>query len=259
MTTTNLAVERALIILKHLSRSEDGLGIRELSRGLGFSPAGVQKIMNSLFEQDFVIQNEETKRYALGPAVLQMGLAMLARLEVRQIARPRLEALAQDTGETAFLGIYDSDEVFYIDKVLPATEIRMDAPLGVSRPYNCTAVGKVILAHLPGEEFERLAATKSFIQLTPHSITDQTELITALETVRQNGYALDQEEFRLGACCVAAPVFNHDGQIIAAITAAGPAERIQARLDFIVEQVRTKSQEISARMGYAVQAATRAA
>lgn len=252
MTTTNLAVERALIILKHLSRSGEELGIRELSRALGFSPAGVQKIMNALNAQDFVIQNEETKRYALGPAMLQIGLAMLARLEVRQVARPYLEALAKTTGETAFLGVRDSDEIFYIDKVLPNSELRMDAPLGVSRPYNCTAVGKVILAHLPTSEFERLAAAESFVQFTPSSITDPTQLAAELEKIRQQGYALDQEEFRVGGCCVAAPIYDHNGQVVAAITAAGPAERVQASLDSIIEQVLDKGQEISARLGYDV-------
>ncbi len=252
MATTNLAVERALIILKYLSRSEDELGIRGLSRELGFSPAGVQKIMNALNAQDFVIQNEETKRYALGPVMLQIGLAMLTRLEVRQVARPYLEALAKTIGETAFLGMRDSGEIFYIDKVLPNSEIRMDAPLGASRPYNCTAVGKVILAHLPASEFERLAAAESFVQFTPNSITDPTQLTTKLEKIRQQGYALDQEEFRVGGCCVAAPIYDHNGQVVAAITAAGPAERVQASLDSIIEQVLAKGQEISARLGYDV-------
>jgi DNA-binding IclR family transcriptional regulator len=206
--------------------------------------------MNSLFEQSCVVQNDETKRYSMGPAVLQMGLAMLARLEVRQVARPYLEALAQDTGETAFLGIRNSEKILYIDKALPESAIRMDAPLGVSRPYNCTAVGKVILAHLPAAEFERLANTEGFVQLTPHSITDSTRLSVELETIRQNGYALDREEFRVGAACVAAPIYDHDGKITAAITVAGPADRIQAQLESIVERVLANSREISARMGY---------
>ncbi len=252
MTTTNLAVERALIILKHLSRSEDELGIRELSRELGFSPAGVQKIMNALHEQGFVAQNEQTKRYALGPAVLQIGLAMLGQLEVRQVARPYMKALAKETGETAMLGIRDSDEVFYIDKALPDSEIRMDVPLGVSRPYHCTAVGKILLAQLPAGEFERLAAADSFAQVTPNSITNPDQLAAELEDIRQKGYALDREEFKLGARCVAAPIHNHNGQLVAAITVAGPTGRIEANLDALIEQVLTKGREISARLGYSL-------
>jgi len=252
MTTTNLAVERALIILKYLSRSEQELGIRELSRELGFSPAGVQKIMNALNAQGFVIQNEETKRYALGPAMLQIGLAMLARLEVREVARPYLEALAKTTGETAMLGIRDSDEVFYIDKALPDSEIRMDVPLGVSRPYHCTAVGKILLAQLPAGEFERLVTADSFAQVTPNSITNLDQLAAELEGIRQTGYALDREEFKLGAQCVAAPIYNHNGQLVAAITLAGPVERIKTNLDSLIEQVLAKGREISARLGYSL-------
>ena len=251
MTTTNLSVERALIILRHLSRSDQGMGIREVSRELGISPAGVQKIMNALHAQGFVIQNEETKRYALGPVVLQIGLAMLGELEVRQVARPYLKALAKETNETALLGIRDSDEVFYIDKFLPNSEIRMDVPLGASRPYHCTAVGKILLAQLPAGEFERLAAANSFDQVTPNSITNPDQLAAELEDIRRKGYALDREEFKLGAQCVAAPIYDHNGQLVAAVTVAGPAGRIETNLDAHIEQVLTKGQEISSRLGYA--------
>jgi IclR family acetate operon transcriptional repressor len=126
----------------------------------------------------------------------------------------------------------------------------MDAPLGVSRPYNCTAVGKVILAHLPTSEFERLAAAESFVQFTPNSITDPTQLAAELERIRQQGYALDHEEFRIGGCCVAAPIYDHNGQVVAAITVTGPTERLHASLDPIIEQVLTNSQEISTRLGH---------
>jgi len=227
------------------------MGIREVSRELGISPAGVQKIMNVLHAQGFVIQNEETKRYVLGPVVLQIGLAMLGELEVRQVARPYLKALAKETNETALLGIRDSDEVFYIDKFLPNSEIRMDVPLGASRPYHCTAVGKILLAQLPAGEFERLAAANSFDPVTPNSITNPDQLAAELENIRQNGYALDREEFKLGAQCVAAPIYDHNGQLVAAVTVAGPAGRIETNLDARIEQVLTKGQEISSRLGYA--------
>ena len=250
MTATNLSVERALIILRHLSHTDQGMGIRELSRELGISPAGVQKIINALHKQGFVAQNEEDKRYTLGPDVLQIGLAMLSRLEVRRVAHPFLASLAEATGETAFLGIRDGDDVFYIDKVLPDTDIRMDATLGLTRPYNCTAVGKMILAHLPAEDLERLIAGDRLVQATVNSITDPARLADELETIRQRGYALDCEEFKPGVSCVAAPIHDHNGQLVAAITVAGPAGRIEANLDPIIEQVLAKSHAISTQLGY---------
>ena len=250
MTTTSLSVERSLIILRLLSRTDQGMGIRELSRELGISPAGVQKIMNALHIQGFVAQNEGDKRYTLGPDVLQIGLAMLSRLEVRRVARPFLVSLAEATGETAILGIRDSDDVFYIDKVLPDTDIRMDAPLGSTRPYNCTAVGKTILAHLPADDVKRFVAADRLVQATPNSITDPVRLTHELESIRQQGYALDREEFKPGIYCVAAPIHDHDSQLVAAITVVGPAGRILANLDHIIEQVVTNGQKISTQLGY---------
>ncbi len=127
----------------------------------------------------------------------------------------------------------------------------MDVPLGVSRPYHCTAVGKILLAQLPSAEFERLAAENSFAQVTSNSITTPEQLAAELEDIRQKGYALDREEFKLGARCVAAPIYDHNSQLVAAITVAGPAGRIEANLDALIEQVLTKGHEISTRLGYA--------
>lgn len=251
---SSLSVERASIILKHLSRSEEPMGVRELSRELGFSPSVVQKIINALQTHEFVAQDEQTQRYTLGPTALQIGLALLMRLEVREVARPYLESLVRATGETALLGIRDRDEVFYIDKVLPDAEVRMDAPLGISRPYHCTAVGKIILAHSDPDEFERLAAEDSFAAFTDNTITDPGQLANELERIREQGYALDRAEFKPGAGCVAAPLYNHDGQVAAAIAIAGPAERMQANLDAIIKQVLTTTQEVSTQLGYRVRA-----
>jgi DNA-binding IclR family transcriptional regulator len=247
---TSLSVERALIILRHLSHSDEALGIRELSRKLGFSPSVVQKIMNALNEQDFVAQDEQTKRYELGSAALQIGLAMLRRLEVRQVARPYLETLTGITGETALLGIKDRDDVFYVDKVLPDSELRMDAPLGASRPYHCTAVGKVLFAFSVPIDFDRISAAGDLEQRTPNTITATDRLFEEFQRIRERGYALDEEEFKLGVRCVAAPVYNHDARVVAAVALSGPAGRIQTDLDLLVEQVLATSHEVSAHLGY---------
>ncbi len=244
------SVQRALVILKHMSVAPDGVGVRELARTLGYSPAVVQKSIQALVTQGFAQQDPDTERYHLGPAALQVGLAGLARLEVRQVARPYLEALVESTGETALLGVQRGDGAVYIDKVRSPLEFRLDPPVGSARPFNCTAVGKVLLAYLPDSEVERLAREGAFVRATPNSITDLTLLKLELARVRERGLALDLEEYLSGAMCLAAPVRNNDGVVVAAIALAGPAQRMVQEQEDLARRLLTCSNDISAALGH---------
>jgi len=248
--SSNLAVERALILLRYIIDNPDGLGIREASRVLGDNPATVQKLINSLSAQGYVVQDETTERYHLGPGAVQLGLTALSRLGVRQVARPHLEALQRDCGETTFLAIPRGDHVVYIDKVVSSEPIRMDAPLGIDRPFNCTAVGKVLLAGLPDEEMKRLSSEGMFEKRTERSIWAADALHAEVDQVREQGWARDNEEYNPGVGCIAAPVRDHEGQVIAALNVSGPAERVEDKLDGIIALVTAHATEISEKMGY---------
>ncbi len=245
----SLVAQRVLVILREIAKSSDGVGVRELARSLGQSPSNVQKGLQALLAQEFVRQDEETKRYLLGPTALQVGLAGLSRFEVRTVAREHLEMLAKDTGETVFLGVRHGDEAMYIEKVLGPSEIRVDAPIGARRPFNCTAAGKILLASLPDQEFYRLAAAGAFVQATPNSVTDPMALRAEILRVRESGVATDRQEFALGAACVAAPVYDHDGKVVAVVALSAPAERL-GPAESIVELVKACARRISHALGY---------
>ena len=245
----SLAAQRVLVILREIAKAANGIGVRELARGMGQSPSNVQKALQALLDQEFVCQDTESKRYLLGPTALQVGLAGLSRFDVRGIAREHLEALAQETGETAYLGVRHGDEVMYVEKVIGPSEIRVDAPIGARRPFNCTAAGKVLLASLPEQEFRQLAAGGAFVQRTPNSITDPAALAREMVKIREAGVAIDREEFALGVMCVAAPARNHEGATVAAIVLSGPAQRLGPS-DTLIEQVKTCAGRVSATLGY---------
>lgn len=247
---SHIAVERALVLLRYIVDHPDGLSIREVSREYGYSPATVQKLISALQNQDFVVQDKQTERYHLGSEAVRLGLTALERLEVRQAARPFLEALSDETEETVFLAIARRDHVIYIDKVVSDRLIRMDAPLGADRPFNCTSVGKVLLSEMPPDKVAELATDGVFERRTENSIVEIDALQAELEQVRQRGWALDNEEYALGANCIGAPVYDHEGRIIAALTVSGPAERIKGNLDALVEKVTSNAQAVSEAMGY---------
>ena len=167
---------------------------------------------------------------------------------MRQIARPYLEALSAETQETVFLAIARGNRVIYIDKVVSDQIIRMDAPLGVSRPYNCTSVGKVLLAGMPNNRLMDLA--DFFENRTGNSNIDVKVLQAEIDQVRECGWAMDKEEYALGAFCIGAPIFDHEGSIIAAVTVTGPAERIRERLEDNLTRVLANAKKISEAMGY---------
>jgi IclR family KDG regulon transcriptional repressor len=247
---SNLAVERALILLRYIVDNPGGLSIREASRNLGYSPSTVQKLVQALETQGYVVQDEITNRYHLGPEAVQLGLAALSRLSLRRIAHPYLEQLSQDSQETALLAITRGDYVVYVDKVVSTQAILMDAPLGAQRPYNCTAVGKILLSDFSDEEVEQLALKNVFEQRTANSITDLSKLKNEIEKVRSSGWSQDNGEYTDGLNCIAAPVYDHEGLIIAALTVSGPADRITNNFETMLEKVKSYALAISEELGY---------
>ncbi len=247
---SNIAVRRALILLRYIVDHEDGLSIREASRDLGYSPTTVQNIINAMHDQGFVVQDKQTECYLLGPEAIKFGLAALDRLELRKVARPYMEDLSAKTRETVFLAIAQGDQAIYIDKVVSDHELRMDAPVGAHRPYNCTAVGKILLQNFSDEEIEELARKGAFEAKTENSLTQIAELKAEIGKIREQGWARDNEEFHQGAGCVAAPIYNHEGNIIAALTVSGPAARISEYFDDLLDKTKASAQAVSEAMGY---------
>jgi IclR family KDG regulon transcriptional repressor len=247
---SSVAGERTLVLLRYIIENEDGLSIREASRTLGYSPATVQKLIGSLYEQGFVVKDDITDRYQLGPEAVRLGFSALARLDIRRAARPYIEALSDKTGETVFLAIRRGNYAVYIDKAVSKHPIRMDAPLGVDRPYNCTAIGKILLTGIAEEDIDRMAAEKCFEARTPNSIMEPAKIKAEIKRIRRQGWAEDKEEYVIGAYCIATPIYNFNGEIEASVTVSGPTHRIKANLDSIIEEVKSAAQKVSVEIGF---------
>jgi len=247
---STLSAERTLIILKHIAGSQEGLGVREIAKKFGYSPSVVQKILQALVAHDFVLQDPGSLAYQLGPAALQVGLSGLSKMEIRKVAKPYLQKLAEKSGETALLGVKTNDGVIYIEKSLSPNAIRMDPPIGAFRPFNCTAVGKCMLANKSDEEIEKLFNENFFVKSTPNSIVDLKEIEKEIQAIRERGYALDREEYEEGAMCVGAPIKNFENTVIAAIAVAGPASRMISNENKLTEYVLNCAKQISMGFGF---------
>jgi len=214
------AVERALTVLDTLAEGEE-LGTNELARRTRINASTVSRLLATLAAGGFVEHVPETGRYRLGLRLLQLGNAVLSRLDLRRVARPQLEALAAETGETATLSAPGGRDAITVDFVQSEASVQSVARLGRPSIAHATATGKVLLAfgavELPEPPLE---------VFTPKTITDPRAVEREIERVRERGYAeaLGEREEDLNA--IAAPVFEARGSLAAILGLQGPASRL---------------------------------
>lgn len=249
------SVDRALVILEYLGTQTKEVGVRELGQAIGLSKSSVHRILQTLRARGFVRWNPDNARYSLGMRAFEVGCGILRSMEAHTIAKPFLEQLVAQLGETAFLGVIDDAELVYIDKIDGRRSVRMYAEIGARKPLHSTAIGKAILAHLDKAEADRILAAKPLTRFTKNTIVDPEALRQELEKVRRQGYAEDNEETEEGLYCVGAPLFNYSGKPVASISVSIPKIGQQGlQKDRVVKAVTQVAQEISAKLGYAARA-----
>jgi IclR family acetate operon transcriptional repressor len=246
------SLAKALNILEVLAEGEESAyTLTQLSRRLHLHISTVHRLLVNLVDHGFVEEAPESRGYQLSFKVLRMGLRVLDRLDFRSVAQPFLQELNQQTKETVHLAILQETQAISIEKFGSPQPVGPDARLGGVMPLHCTGVGKILLAYHSGALLNQVARTPGFPRFTPQTITSLAKLKKELEQIREQGYALDREEAVKGLRCVAGPVFDHTGRVVAAFSVAGPATRITPeRLPEIARLVRATSQQISLRLGY---------
>lgn len=219
------SIDKALDLLEFLSVNEQEIGITEISKKLHMGLSTVHRILTTLKSRGYVIQNQQTTKYRLGIKLFELGCAVQSTKRLLEIAKPYLRQLSQITNETANLAILEGKEVIYLDTIESPEILRTEIMAGTRTPAHCTALGKVLLASISDEEFNSLYKNdEPLTSLTSNSITSLEELKKHLKEVKEQGYALDREEYKIGINCIGVPIFGRNGAI-AAISITGPASR----------------------------------
>ena len=218
------SVVKALEILEILNLEAE-LGISEMADKLQWDKSTVHRLVATLKEKGYVSQNGSNQKYANSMKLFEMGNGVVERRGFRRQCQPFLEELAGRTHETVNLAVQDGKEIIYIDKIESRATIKVDLGIGKRLPMYCTGLGKAILAWLPEKEVDRLMADETFTVYTPKTLTNLPALKEQLSLIRKQGYSLDDEEYVMGLKCVAAPVLNHQGRPVAAISVAVPEYR----------------------------------
>lgn len=245
------SVERAFDILEALAAAKGELGILDLSERVHLHPSTVHRLLMTLLQRGYVRQSDQTGRYSLGARLLQLGRVIHDHSTIRAEAHPFLERLVQASGETTNLSILDHDEAVYIDQVESPHLVRMFAQIGRRVPLHSTGCGKVLLAYLEPAERSRIIREKGLPAYTRNTITNPKELERALAEIRRYGYAVDDEETDEGVRCVAGPVRDHTGKVIAAISISGPITRVtKEKIPHLGKLVAEACSELSVMLGY---------
>jgi len=246
------AVSNTLKILEILSATQK-CGISELAKDLDCQKGTVFRLLSTLKNEGYITQDEENKKYSLTLKLFKIGSNMVNSLDLNKVVLPIITRLSELTSETIHLCIMENGQLVYLHKIEStyALKVTMKSRVGQSTPLYCTAVGKVLLAHQSIDTIQRYLKNTQFENFTENTIVEPQDLTIELEKVRSSGIAYDNEEHELGVCCVAAPIFDQTGKILAALSISGPSVRMNdEKLKLMRELVKNAASEISAKVGY---------
>ncbi|WP_214879292.1 MULTISPECIES: IclR family transcriptional regulator [unclassified Exiguobacterium] len=246
------SLERALTILNKLSEYPEGLKISQLTEHLDLSKSTIHRLLTTLSSMNYITKNPETSQYKLGMQILFLSRNILNNNEIINAAKPFIQKLSKSINETVHLCIEDRGEVIYIDKIESNQIIRMFSRIGSRGPMYCTAVGKVLLSGMETDLFEENIEKINFIPRTPNTITTAQALRDEITKVKNQKYALDNIENEEGIRCIAAPIYNFKGEIVASFSVSGPSNRITMEVinSTLITEMKKTSLEISRNLGY---------
>ena len=246
------AIEGAVGVLFLFARSSGTLGVTEISRELGVSKAVVHRILASLCERGLLIADPHSRRYALGPAVMELAAAYRDQLDVRTLALDEMRRLSAETDETATLSVRYGNRRVYVDQITPPREVKMTVPIGGSFPLHAGASSKAFLAWLGTEWIDLYLAENPLDAITEATIVSADELRNELGRIRLQGFAVSLGERQHDAGSVAAPILDHNHEPVAVISVCGPIDRFRNKIApsaaAVVEATRALSTKLGAHL-----------
>lgn len=242
-------VKKAFTILEAISKSSQGLKISEISSCLDISKSTVHGIAAALEDQGAVLRDPVTKRYTVGITLLELGKAAYERLDFKKIARPIMEELMEKCQESVFLGIRNANKVTVIDIVESRKDFKITSPIGTTIPLLAGGIGKLFLSRMEPKALQKYLASNSLVPFTANTIIDPEIYARELETVRKNGFALDDEEYISGVRAVVVPIKAYGPHIPVIWVVGFKASMSRNKMPAIIEQTLSAASKISKNLG----------
>lgn len=244
------SVDRAVSVLEILAR-EGSAGVSEVAAEIGVHKSTAFRLLAALEDRDLVEQNSERGKYQLGFGVLRLASAIPARIDLVRQAQPVLDELAQRLDETVNLAVVRNHYSVHVQQALGTAAVASQNWIGQLTPLHATSSGKILLAHMSEEQLTATLDTTGLRPYTEHTVTSRKELLKQLAKAREEGLASAYEELETGLNAVSAPVRDHTGAVVSAVSASGPAYRLdQEKIERVTEDLQTAAARISKRMGW---------
>jgi len=239
---------RGLELLEYLADARNGCGAKDVAEFLGVHRSSVYRYLSLLVERGYVERTDESS-YRIGPKILELANLVLDRMDLREIARPFLIELCQQTDTTVHLCRLDGADVVYLDKVETDRSLPLVSRVGGRAPAYCTGVGKALLSHISPERRHFILRDVKMEAFTPTTHVTMASLEQDLGGIRECGYAEDRCEHEEGISCVAVPIFDFYGEVVASISATDLSRRLDEKKEVLVLTLQEAAGAISARLG----------
>jgi IclR family pca regulon transcriptional regulator len=217
------SLERGLAVIRAFGTDRARMTLSEVAREAELSRASARRFLHTLVELGYVVT--DGREFALRPQVLELGYAYLSSLSLPEVAQPHLEQLAEDVGESSSVAVLDGTDIVYVARVATRRIMSAAIQVGTRFPAAATSMGRALLAHVPDGERETVLADATLAALTPRTITDKGLLRAELDTVREQGWALVDQELEEGLRSIAAPLCDTAGRVVAAVNVSAPVRR----------------------------------
>lgn len=244
------SVKNAMRILHLFSMDNPELGVTEIASKLRLSMGTTHRLISTLSRAAYLEKSEENCKYRLGLTILRHCGVITSSLEIHREALPFLEQLVGKLGEAVHIGVLEGNEVVYLHKIECKHPIRLLSHIGKRNPAFCTSAGKVILAYQSDEIIKHVLQSELY-PYGPKTITNPEILLENLMNIRRNGYSIAIDELHEGVVSIAVPVRDYTEEVIAAISAVGPKERItDDKIPYYIETLTLSGQELSMQLGF---------
>jgi IclR family KDG regulon transcriptional repressor len=245
------SILRASNVLRCFLGEKSNFKISEIARQLKLDRSTTYRILLSLEKCGLVEKDQKTGEYSLGLSTFEIGNTYLRRMDFIKVSNPIMTELSLKVQETIHLAVLSDTEIVYVDKVDSPRTLGVMSKIGQRGPVYCTALGKVLLAFQPENEQSRIIRKIRLTPLTPRTITLKQKLVEELKAIRKQGYSLDHREIEQEVECIGAPIQDHLGNVIAALSISGPQRKIGTPQEkhFVAEVVKAAAL-ISSKLGY---------
>jgi len=225
------SLQKGLDILRLLADPPFSYTLSEMALATGMGKSGLYKILSSLRDKNFVVQEISSKKYHLGPIVLRMGNVYSRLIGIEDLAEPVLSHLCQVLGETVYISIWEGDRAYpACKKCRPGGIYDANDFIGKSVPINAGASAKLLAAYQDRDRIKKLLDESDLKPVTPYTMTSSSEIMEEYEVIRSQGYAVEDQGFSLGEWCLSVPIFDKNGEVHCALSVGAPREAVSEDL-----------------------------